>query len=63
MNHKRVAQLMRRKSLVGVHLRKSKSTTVKDPGAQVFEDLVNRDFTAQAPGQLFVGRHLPDERN
>lgn len=55
VNHKRVARLMRANHLVGVHLRKPKSTTIKDPGAQVFEDLVNRDFTAHAPGRLFVG--------
>ena len=38
----------------GRHLREPKSTTIKDPGTQVFEDLVNRDFTAHAPGRFFV---------
>ena len=33
VNHKRVARLMRQNNLVGVHLRKPKSTTVRDPGA------------------------------
>ncbi len=55
VNHKRVARLMRRNNIVGVHLRKPKSTTIKDPGAQVFEDLLNRDFTAAEPGRVFVG--------
>lgn len=55
VNHKRVARLMRHHNIVGVHLRKPKSTTAKDPAAQVFKDLVRRDFTAQAPGELFVG--------
>lgn len=55
VNHKRVARLMRQNNLVGVHLRKPKSTTVKDPGAQVFKDLVNRDFTADEVGSLYVG--------
>lgn len=31
VNHKRVARLMRMNNLVGVHLRKPKSTTIKDP--------------------------------
>ncbi|MGP9489653.1 IS3 family transposase [Glutamicibacter sp. 287] len=55
VNHKRVARLMRENNLVGVHLRRPKSTTVRDPGAQVFKDLVNRDFTSEEVGSLYVG--------
>ena len=55
VNHKRVARLMRANNIVGVHLRKPKTTTVKDPGARVFDDLINRDFTAKAPGEIYVG--------
>lgn len=55
VNHERVARLMRQNNLVGVQLRKPKSTTVRDPGAQVFEDLVNRDFTADEVGSLYAG--------
>lgn len=55
VNHKRVARLMRVNNIVGVHLRKPKATTVKDPGAQVFADLINRDFTAEDTNQVYVG--------
>ncbi|WP_166433064.1 IS3 family transposase [Nesterenkonia salmonea] len=55
LNHKRVARLMRAKNIVGVHLRKPKTTTVKDPGAQVFGDLINLEFTAETPGEVYVG--------
>src|SRR5699024_1836243 len=46
VNHKRVARLMREHNIVGVHLRKPHTSTMKDPSAQVFADLVKRDFTA-----------------
>ena len=46
---------MRKHQLVGVHLRKPRITTVKDPAAQVFPDLLERDFTATEPGTRFVG--------
>ncbi|BAC18756.1 integrase core domain protein [Corynebacterium efficiens YS-314] len=55
VNHKRVARLMRDHNLVGVHLRKPFRTTVGDPAAQVFPDLLERDFTASEPGARFVG--------
>lgn len=55
VNHKRVARLMPQRGIIGVHLRKRKITTVEDPGAQVFEDLLNRDVTAEAPGTAYVG--------
>ncbi|WP_279402228.1 IS3 family transposase [Arthrobacter sp. JCM 19049] len=62
--HKRVARLMRHHNIVSVRLGKPKSTPLKDPAAQVFKDLVRRDFTAQAQGELFVGdiTYLPTAR-
>ena len=55
VNHKRVARLMREHNIVGVHLRRPHITMVKDPGAQVFSDLGNRDFTATEVGATYVG--------
>ncbi|SMY03362.1 Transposase InsO and inactivated derivatives [Brevibacterium antiquum] len=55
VNHKKVARLMRENQLVGVHLRKPRITTVKDPGAQVFPDLLERDFSASEAGSRYVG--------
>ncbi|SMY10811.1 Transposase InsO and inactivated derivatives [Brevibacterium jeotgali] len=55
VNHKRVARLMREHQLVGVHLRKPFRTTVRDPGARVFPDLLERDFTTSESGTRFVG--------
>ncbi len=51
---KRVARLMRAAGLVGISPRKSKFTTVRDPDARPSEDLVQRDFTASGPDQLWV---------
>lgn len=55
INKKRVARVMRQAGIVGVHLRRGKRTTIKDPGAQVFPDLIGRDFTAAAPNRRYVG--------
>jgi transposase InsO family protein len=55
VNRKRVARLMRNNGMVGVHLRKPKTTTISDPDAQVFADLVGRDFTASELGTTYVG--------
>lgn len=55
INKKRVARVMREAGIVGIHLRRGKRTTVKDPGAQVFGDLLGRDFTAEAPNCRYVG--------
>lgn len=54
VNHKRVARLMRLDGLVGVTRRKKWRTTKRDPGARAAPDLVNRDFTAQRPDELWV---------
>src|SRR5699024_4461459 len=55
VNRKRVARLMQQNGMVGIHLRKPKITTISDPDAQVFADLVGRDFTAAELGTAYVG--------
>jgi transposase InsO family protein len=55
VNRKRVARLMRRCGIVGVHLRKKVRTTVPAPDAAPVPDLVQRDFTAPAPNLKYVG--------
>jgi putative transposase len=53
ISRKRVRRLMKQASLVGVHRRKGMHTTM--PGAEaVSADLVQRNFTATAPNQLWV---------
>ena len=51
---KRVARLMKRAGLVGVHRRKGTRTTLRGPDGVVSADLVQRNFTATAPNQLWV---------
>lgn len=55
VNHKRVERVMREHRIVGVHLRKKVRTTVPDPSQQKVPDLIGRDFTADRPGQRYVG--------
>jgi transposase InsO family protein len=55
VNHKRVARLMRRHRIVGLHLRKKVRTTVPEPSRHTVPDLIKRDFTAPAPNQRYVG--------
>jgi putative transposase len=50
---KRVARLMRQAGLAGVCRRRFVTTTVKDGGRQA-PDLVERNFTAEAPDRLWV---------
>lgn len=54
-NHKRVARVMRRIGLQGVHLRKKVRTTVPEPAATPVPDLLRRDFTASEPNTKYVG--------
>jgi putative transposase len=54
VNLKRVARLMRQAGLQGLYRRRRRGCTVSDPTAETFPDLVNRDFTADAPNQLWV---------
>ena len=50
-----VRAIMRDLDLVACQPRQWRVTTVSDPGAPAIPDLVNRDFTAAAPGQKMVG--------
>ncbi len=54
VSDKRVARLMRERSLRGACRRKAYKTTKRDKDAIVAPDLVNREFTATAPDQLWV---------
>lgn len=51
---KRVARLMRAEGLQGVSRRKAPHTTRRQPGARPAPDLVQRDFSAEAPNRLWV---------
>jgi putative transposase len=53
-SRKRVARLMRDAGLEGVHRRRFVRTTVRDRDAAPAPDLVNRDFRATCPNQLWV---------
>ena len=54
VSQKRVARLMRQAGLAGVSRRRGTRTTVRGPAAADAPDLVQRDFTATAPDQLWV---------
>ena len=54
VGRKRVARLMRGVGLVGASRRKGPTTTRRREGARVAPDLVERDFTAERPDQLWV---------
>ena len=54
MGRKRIARLMRRAGLRGISRRKGTRTTVRDARARAVPDLVERDFTADAPDRLWV---------
>ena len=51
---KRVARLMCQAGLVGVHRRRLRGCTRRDPARPSYPDRVGRDFTASAPDQLWV---------
>jgi transposase InsO family protein len=55
VNHKRVARLMRRLGIAGLHLRKKVRTTIPEPAATPVPDLLERDFTAAALNTRYVG--------
>jgi len=55
VNHKRVARVMRVAGIVGYRRRRKVRTTVPEPADQKVPDLLNRDFTAPAPNQRYVG--------
>jgi Transposase and inactivated derivatives len=51
----RVARLMKAAGLQGVSRRKRPSTTIRDDSRRPAPDLVERDFTADGPDELWVG--------
>lgn len=54
VGQKRVARLMRAAGVVGVSRRRWVCTTQRGPVAEAVPDLVQRDFVATAPNQLWV---------
>lgn len=54
VGRKRVERLMRRGGLVAVSTRRPKGATRRDPKAQPAPDLVERDFSASEPDQLWI---------
>jgi putative transposase len=54
VNLRRVARLMRQAGIQGLYRRRRRGCTVRDPHAEPATDLVNRQFTASAPNQLWV---------
>ena len=54
VNHKRVARLMALNGLQGASRRKKWRTTKRDKDARPAPDLVDRNFTADRPDQLWV---------
>lgn len=55
VNHKRVARVMKRLGLAGFTKKRRVRTTVSDPHKRVFDDLLERDFTAARPNDKLVG--------
>ncbi|MFF1823839.1 IS3 family transposase [Kribbella sp. NPDC058245] len=55
VNHKRVARVMRVNGIAGYRRRRKVRTTIPEPTDQKVPDLLNRDFTAPAPNQRYVG--------
>lgn len=53
-SRKRVARLMREAGIAGVHRRRLCGCTRRDPEREPYPDLVNRDFTVDAPNQVWV---------
>ena len=54
VGRKRVARLMRAEGLEGVSRRRGTYTTVRDEGRRGEPDLVERDFSADGPDELYV---------
>lgn len=55
VNHKRVARVMRVAGIVGYVKKRRVRTTIPDQSAVKVPDLLQRDFTAPAPNQRYVG--------
>lgn len=63
-SRKRVERLMRQGLIVGVHKRRKKGTTRRDPTASSSDDLVNRAFDVEGPNRLWITditEHRTDE--
>ena len=54
VGRKRVARLMRLRGLVGIHRRRFTRTTITDKNVRPAPDLVQRNFTASRPDELWV---------
>jgi putative transposase len=54
VGRKRVARLMRTARLEGVHRRRRRGLTRRDPAVVPPHDLVNREFTASAPNRVWT---------
>ena len=54
VNLKRVARLMRQAGIQGLYRRRRHGCTMRDPEAQPSADLVNRQFTVDAPNRLWI---------
>ena len=63
VNHKTVEVLMAALGLQGLSGRRKMKTTRQDKNAAPAADLVQRNFSAQAPGQLYIGdiTYLPTD--
>lgn len=54
VNRKRVERLMREAGIQGLYWRRRSHTTIRDPATDPGPDLVNRQFTADAPDRLWI---------
>jgi putative transposase len=54
VGRKRVARLMKKEGIMGVSRRRKRGLTKRDKNAQPIPDLVDRNFTADGPDQLWV---------
>jgi putative transposase len=54
VNLKRIARLMREAGIQGLYRRRRHGCTVRGPAAQPSADLVNRQFTVDAPNRLWI---------
>src|ERR687885_1206269 len=55
VNHKRVARVMAEHGIAGIRLRRRVRTTIPEPADEQVPDLLERDFTADAPNRKYVG--------
>lgn len=55
VNRKKVERIMRQRGIVASTRRRRRSLTKADASVPPAPDLIRRDFTAQAPGEKFVG--------